>query len=245
LHKEIALIVPFHNEAKYLEDTFSSIDKFIKIHKKLSIEVVFVNNFSNDGGPQILKDKLATYDPSLFKLVNANARLGKGYACKVGIEKSCGKLIVFFDADLEYDINDLLLLFNSIKLSGANLILGSRYHNRFDYRKMGNKFYEFYFNIGGVVLVYLFNLIFNSKLKDPASMWVAIDRDYYNSLDIRGQSFDFCWEIVAKSLMNKEIIQEIPVKYTSRGVSQGKKIKLFKDPVFWLFKFLLWRITKR
>ncbi|MDP2941125.1 MAG: glycosyltransferase family 2 protein, partial [Candidatus Omnitrophota bacterium] len=48
----------------------------------------------------------------------------------------------------------------------------------------------------------------------------------FKSLGLRAGSFDIEIEIIAKALRDKLRIQEVPIHYSPRAYSQGKKIRL-------------------
>ena len=56
--------------------------------------------------------------------------------------------------------------------------------------------------------------------------------------------FDFDWEILAKLVRSGYTPLEIPVNYVSRSFSEGKKIRLFRDPLTWVFALIKYRFIK-
>jgi hypothetical protein len=63
-------------------------------------------------------------------------------------------------------------------------------------------------------------------------------------LDLQCERFEFCPEVTAKLCRMGVEIVEVPISYTPRGSSDGKKIKLFRDggeAVKTLWKWRRWR----
>ena len=65
-------------------------------------EIIVVDDGSTDGTGEIL-DQLAASHPEAFLLLRQSKNQGKGAALRRGIDAATGDLIVFHDADLEYD----------------------------------------------------------------------------------------------------------------------------------------------
>ena len=52
---------------------------------------------------------------------------GKGYAVRAGLKVATGDVVLFQDADLEYDINDYDALIDPILSYRCNFVIGSRH----------------------------------------------------------------------------------------------------------------------
>ena len=57
---------------------------------------------------------------SSSQVIDLGSNRGKGYACRTGLKKVTGDIVIIQDADLEYDPNDYFKLIQPIK-SGGNL----------------------------------------------------------------------------------------------------------------------------
>ena len=104
----VSIIIPAFNEAKYIKDLISKINKinFSKIN--LKHEIIVVDDGSEDNTFEILSEIQG------IKVIKQK-NLGKGRAVQKGIELSCGDLILIQDADLEYDPEDFYI--NYLNLS--------------------------------------------------------------------------------------------------------------------------------
>ena len=97
----ISIIVPVYNEEKTI---LTSLTKLNKLEfKEFEKEIIVVDDGSKDKTNELL-----SLNKDLFtKIFTKDKNEGKGSAVKLGIENSLGSHIVFHDADLEYDPQDL------------------------------------------------------------------------------------------------------------------------------------------
>ena len=96
----LSVVIPCYNEEK----TISVIVERIKAQKNLLIEIIIIDDHSNDNTLNELS-KIAHIYPDI-KIVRHEKNMGKGSALKSGIKLATGNIILIQDADLEYDPND-------------------------------------------------------------------------------------------------------------------------------------------
>ena len=63
------------------------------------------------------------------KIISYKKNIGKGYACRQGISKSRGDIIIIQDGDLEYNPKDYYKLLQPILQNKTNIVYGSRVLN--------------------------------------------------------------------------------------------------------------------
>mgnify|MGYP002625337468 CR=1 FL=1 len=111
---KISIFVPVYNAESYIKECIESIQ-----HQTLKdIEIIAVNDYSNDSSLSILND-LANKD-NRIKIVNNDKNHGLLYSRAMGILNSTGEYLMNLDSDdeindsesLEYLYNQLTLLFN-------------------------------------------------------------------------------------------------------------------------------------
>ena len=90
------------------------------------LEVIIVDDASTDGSAEIV-DAVAAEHPDRVRVFHHDVNQGKGAAVRTGIEAATGDLIVFQDADLEYDPQDLAKLVAPFLEDGADAVYGSRF----------------------------------------------------------------------------------------------------------------------
>ena len=80
----------------------------------------------------------------------------------------------------------------------------------------------------------MFNLLFRYHLTDSYTCYKLIPRIVWNKLNLRSNGFEIDSELIAQLGMNHYLISEVPISYSPRKYSEGKKIKwydLFKATV--------------
>ena len=98
--KKITIVTPVFNGEKYIEATIKSVIN--QSYKNL--EYIVVDGGSTDNTKNLLEN-----NKDLFDSLHTNEKnKGKGSAVRLGLKNASGQYIVFQDADLEYDPNDLL-----------------------------------------------------------------------------------------------------------------------------------------
>ncbi len=119
----LSVIVPVYNEkATFVEMMNPLLEKTIE---GVDIEVIVVESNSTDG----TREEVAKYSGHpRVKVILQDKAQGKGNAVRAGLRVAQGDVVLFQDADLEYDLNDYDALVAPILRFESNFVLGSR-HN--------------------------------------------------------------------------------------------------------------------
>ncbi|UCD06332.1 MAG: glycosyltransferase family 2 protein [candidate division WOR-3 bacterium] len=123
----VSVVVPAYNEAVNIPFFFEEFDVFIG--KKRNYEVIFVDDGSEDGTSDLLKKIRRRY----LRCVRHKRNMGKTQAIMSGAKVAKGDIIVIFDADMQYDPNDIPRLIALIE-SGYDIATGwkqGKYEKRF------------------------------------------------------------------------------------------------------------------
>jgi hypothetical protein len=67
--------------------------------------------------------------------------------------------------------------------------------------------------------------------------------DCLDGLNFTSNRFDFDFELLGKLIRRGFRPVEVPVSYQSRGFDEGKKIRVFRDPLTWIFAIIKCRFT--
>ncbi len=221
----ITVLIPCYNEKNTIEKL---VEKIINL-KNLKIEIIIIDNNSNDGTKDILKENL---ENKVSKIIYNETNYGKGYSLKKGIEAATGEIILVQDADLEYDPNEYEKLINPIKKGYADVVYGSRYLK-------GNetKVLFFWHTLANRSLTFLSNMFTNLNLTDMLTCYKVFKSDLIKKIDLKEKGFGFDSEVTAKISKYKPRVYEVGISYFGRSYKEGKKIRL-KDG-FILLKCIL------
>ena len=117
---KISIIVPCYNVEKYLEKCLDSL-----INQTLrDIEIICVNDGSNDLTPDILK-RYAASDKRIQIINRENG--GLSAARNTGLVHAQGEFVAYVDSDDWVDLNFYEKLYNSAKKYNAEIAVGSIY----------------------------------------------------------------------------------------------------------------------
>ena len=234
----LSLIIPVYNELNQIKDTIFKLKKFKKNIK--NFEVIFINDFSNDGTEMLIKKNSKKYN--FIKLFN-NKRKGLGSAIELGILKSKKKYICIFMADMSDDLNDLKKYYKMINSENLDAVFGSRFS-----ALSKTKNYPF--------IKYLLNRIFNnfvrlillSKYNDFTNAFKIYKKKTLLKLfPIVSENFNIFLELPLKIIIRKYRYKITNINWKNRKIGKSKfRIKeLSSMYLFTLFYCLLAKILLR
>jgi glycosyltransferase involved in cell wall biosynthesis len=229
--RTLSVIVPVYNEGGTIRQVLDVL--LAKEIGGLGIEVLVVESNSTDG----TRDSVLAYrDHPRVKLILEDRPRGKGHAVRAGFAQATGDILLIQDADLEYDLGDYELLLAPILASRQAFVLGSR-HGKSPgaIRKFaGQPLQALVLNLAHWLFALLINASLGIWLRDPFTMYKVFRRECLDGLTFTCNRFDFDWELLIKLVRRGYRPVEIPVSYRSRSFKEGKKIRMFYDPLTWL-----------
>ena len=209
----LSVVIPCFNEIRTIEEILQK----VRNYKGLDLEVIVVDDFSNDGTREKLNSELA----NLINIIILNDQnYGKGYSLRKGIEKATGDIILFQDADLEYDPSEYETLLKPIIENRADVVFGSRFVGSGEKRVL-----YFWHRVANLILTTLSNMFSNLNLTDMENGYKIFKSEVIKKIHLKENRFGIEPELTAKIAKQKNIrIYEIGVKYFGRTYSEGKKI---------------------
>jgi glycosyltransferase involved in cell wall biosynthesis len=238
----LSVIVPAYNEAKTLGALMDAL-----LRKKLpdlQLEIILVESNSTDGTHELaLKYK----DQAEVKLIFEEQPRGKGHAVRSGLKAATGDYVLIQDADLEYDLEDYDALLEPLIAGRAAFVLGSRHGGRNVWKMRqftGQQGLSLFVNLGHWFFTVLVNVLFFQRLRDPFTMFKVFRRDCLYGLEFECNRFDFDFELLIKLIRKGYHPIELPVNYRSRSFKDGKKVRMFLDPITWLKALMRLRFVK-
>jgi SAM-dependent methyltransferase len=237
---KLSVIIPAYNEKATLSELLERV--LAKQIAGVDIEIVLVESNSSDGTRDIA---LHYGDHPRVRLILEERPRGKGHAVRTGLAACTGDLVLFQDADLEYDVDDYDDLIAPLLAYRRNFVIGSRHVSKeraWKIRQFNESaFLATVYNIGHVFFLALFNFLYRQRLKDPFSMFKVFRRECLYGLTFECNRFDFDFEIVIKLLRKGYRPIELPVNYRARSPAEGKKVSMLRDPLTWIRALLRFR----
>jgi glycosyltransferase involved in cell wall biosynthesis len=238
----VSVIVAAYNEKRTLQTLMQRL--ITKSIHGVNLEIVLVESNSSDGTRE---DAERYRNHPRVKFIPEDRPHGKGHAVRAGLAACTGDVVLFQDADLEYDIDDYDDLIAPLLTYRRNFVIGSRHVSKGRVWKIRH-FNDTVplatmFNFGHVFFLTLFNFLYRQRLKDPFSMFKVFRRECLYGLTFECNRFDFDFEIVIKLLRKGYRPLELPVNYHARSPREGKKVRMFRDPLTWIRALLKFRWT--
>jgi glycosyltransferase involved in cell wall biosynthesis len=213
----LSIVVPAFNERYLVAESLTRLLN-LQIDGVSTIEIVVVDDASTDGTREVL-ERIAAEHPTRIRLFRQERNQGKGAALRRGIEEATGDLIVFHDADLEYDPRELGKLVAPFWENGADVVYGSRCLTS-DRRRV----LYFRHTLGNHFLTFLSNLLTDLNLTDVETCYKMFRGPLLKSIPIRSSDFRVEVELTAKVAKRNCRVYEVPISYHGRTYSEGKKI---------------------
>jgi dolichol-phosphate hexosyltransferase len=210
----LSIIVPSYNERstilKVLDDLLS-----LDIPGK-ELEIIVINDGSTDGTQALLE----TFDDSRLVRIHHGANLGKGAAVRTGMAAAQGSHLLIFDADHEYDVEDIPRLVTPILSGRAEVVYGNRMSG------FGTVHPSLWHAIGNKSMTLLANLLFGSAISDLHTCLKLVPMPLLKSFSLSEGGFGLDTEISAEVLRAGFRPFQVPISYVGRSKEEGKKIRL-------------------
>lgn len=237
----LSIIVPIYNERGTVKEALDAI--VAKEIPGIRLELIFVESNSTDG----TRDIVLTYQNNpRVKLILEDKPRGKGFAVRTGLKEATGDVILIQDADLEYDLADYDALVAPIFAGRQAFVLGSRHgQGGWAIRKFTDQpLRGLILNLAHWTFTLMINVSLGIWLKDPFTMYKVFRRDCLKDLTFECNRFDFDWELLIKLVRKGYKPIELPITYRSRSFAEGKKIRMWSDPVTWMKALIKYRFQK-
>jgi glycosyltransferase involved in cell wall biosynthesis len=196
-----SLVLPAHNEAENIKPVVTrSLDVLPRFFDRF--EIIVVNDGSRDQTGEII-DRLATEDARVRTVHHVKNR-GYGGALTSGFKASTGDHVMFMDADRQFDIADIELLYPFIQtheiVAGFRMMRQDELHRR--------------------IFAETFNLVvrvlFGVHLRDIDCAFKVFEGDLIRSLELSSPGALINAEIQAKARRQGAGIQQVGVRHFPR-----------------------------
>jgi glycosyltransferase involved in cell wall biosynthesis len=208
----LSILMAVYNEVERIEP---ALDATLAVELPCPFEVIVVDDGSTDGTAEYLRGREL---PENARLHFHERNQGKGAAIRTALADARMRWSAIFDADLEYNPDDLRLLLEPLmRDQDINAVFGVR---AFD----GYHSHSFWFVVGNKLVTLVVNALFNVYLHDLMSCHKGMRTEVFRSLPLREKGFGIEPEITARLLQRGERIFEVPVQYSARASEEGKKL---------------------
>ena len=233
---KLSIIIPCYNEKKTIDTILNRIDQSLKTYKIFNYEILIVDDSSNDGTKEILKN---LSNNEMVKIYFHDINLGKGAAIQTALSYATGDITIVQDADLEYDPFDYDKLLLPFFEANADVVYGSRFLG-------GGKFVRIHFfwhYLANKILTFICNLFINLNLTDMETGYKVFKTSVLKSVKLEEKTFSFEPEVTIKLSKKKYKFFEVPISYNGRSYEEGKKIGL-KDAFIALKTIILYSLKR-
>ena len=217
---KLSIVIPVYNEAKTIQGLISRV-----METRDPKEIIIVDDCSTDGTGDKLKELEQIKD---IKILYHEKNQGKGAALRTGFSAVSGDIVIIQDADLEYNPKEYPVLLEPILDGRADVVYGSRF--------LGgpHRVLFFWHYIGNQFLTLLSNALSNLNLTDMETCYKTFKSSLLKELSFKSNRFGFEPEVTMKAAKKGYKIYEVPISYSGRDYSEGKKIT-WKDGVKAIF----------
>src|SRR6266850_631699 len=224
----VSVVIPLYNERDTILEVLSRVKRQDDIH-----EIVIVDDGSTDGTRQVLADEIEGRMDGVF--VEYQPRnSGKGAALRRGLSRVSGDVVIIQDADLEYDPRDYARLLEPIRDGRADVVYGSRFKGD------AGRVLFFWHSVGNKFLTLLSNMLTNLNFTDIETGYKCFRVEVIKGMRLKSNRFGFEPEFTAKIAKGGWRIYEVPISYSGRDYSEGKKIT-WRDGLAALFQVVWYR----
>jgi glycosyltransferase involved in cell wall biosynthesis len=227
---KLSIVMPVYNEKNTIHEIIARV---LKVEAGLEKELVIVDDFSTDG----TRDILGQLNDPRIKVFFHPKNMGKGAALRTGFSQVQGDIVLIQDADLEYDPREYPKLLEPILDGRADVVYGSRF--------LGgpHRVLFFWHYIANRMLTGFANLLSNLNLTDIETCYKVFKKDVLSQIRLKSNRFGFEPEVTIKVAKLKCRVYEVPISYSGRDYSEGKKIG-WKDGLAAIYHLLRYKLFK-
>ena len=185
--KSFSIIIPTYNEKKNISILIHKISKFLN---KENYEIIVVDDNSEDGTKEILKEiKIKNKKFNYFIRRNINRDLTQSII--LGIKKTRYENIIIMDGDLQHNPKYLLKICKIFSQKNLDFLVCSRNFKK----RYGLSFIRYY---SSIFLILIINFMLGKKVTDPMSGFFIFKKKFFvlNKKNIYNKGFKILLNLI-------------------------------------------------
>lgn len=204
---KILFVIPAYNEAENIEKVLKEIKKDAPF-----ADILVINDCSKDNTKEIVEKNGVKCITGIFNLRYA-------WAVQTGIKyayQSNYDYVIQFDADGQHIAKEAIKLYEKMKESDCDIVIGSRYLKDMGYpcpfmRRIGTKIFEF-----------MIKVFCKQRIADPLSGFQCLNRKVIERYSKMGNYPEFPdANLIIEMLLQGYKIEEVPVKMRLREAGES------------------------
>ncbi len=234
----ISVVMPVYNERQFIDEIIRRV-----MAVDMEKEIILVDDMSVDGTREILEEisrgeRIPSDEKNRLRVFFHEENMGKGGACRTGMSKVEGDVVIIQDADLEYDPREYGRLLEPILDGRADAVYGSRFLG------WPQRVHLFWHYMANKFLTLISNVFTNLNMTDMETCYKVFTREMNDQIVLKSNRFGFDPEITARLAKLGARVYEVPISYSGRDYSEGKKIG-WKDGFVVLWAILKYNVLGR
>jgi glycosyltransferase involved in cell wall biosynthesis len=214
--RTLSVAVPVYNERATVYEILSRV-LAVRLPDGIDKQILVVNDASTDDSRAEIDRFLADHPGAPVRAVTHDGNQGKGGAVHTAIAQAEGDYLVVQDADLELDPRDYNLLLAPVLEGRAEVVYGSRFLH-------GRPSSTLLHRLANAFLTGLSNLVLGTRLTDMETCYKLVPTAALRELGLQEKRFGFEPEVTARLARRRVRFAEVPIAFTPRSETQGKKI---------------------
>ncbi len=228
---DISIVIPVYRAVDRLDASLALLTKFVRT-ATVGVQIIFVDDASDDGTGEQLFLFAAEHDAVM--LITHEKNLGKGRSVADGVAAACGKIVVFTDIDMPYDLSAIIFMYEKFLADKrVHMLVGSRHHDD----SVLEKPYTFVRRFSSWTFKNVARILVGTKFSDAQCGIKGFRLDAARLLfsDLIVSRFAFDVELFLRAKKFNLLYEEIPVIFRHEPHSTVKlvpaSIQMFRDLV--------------
>lgn len=205
---KLTIVIPCYNEEKNIP---LILEKFNEVIKNEELEVILVDNGSNDKTQEVLKELLPLY--SFVRTIKVDLNKGYGYGIIAGLKNADGEFLGWTHADMQTDPMDIKKSYDILEKNDwdKNIFIKGRRKNR--------PFFDNFFSVGMSIFE---SILMRSSLYEINAQPTIFSREFFLKWDSPPDDFSLDLYSLYLAKLNKMNIIRFDVLFPKRVYGESK-----------------------